>query len=97
MEDPLTFRNRQSVKLSAVSTITNKMLQLYSLASEAQDCINESLSSSNDSDCLSNNLNKAKSCIENILKVLEPELNSHATPTGSDEPEEGGLDKSDFV
>ena len=97
MEDPLTFRNRQSVKPSAVSTITNKMSQLYSLAYKAQVCINESLSSSNDPDYLSFNLNTAKSCIEDILKVLEPELNSHAAPTGNDKPEKGGLDKSDFV
>ena len=94
MKDPLTFRNQQSVKPSAVSTVTNKMSHLYRLAYKAKVCINESLSSSNDPDYLSYNLNTAKSYIEDILKVLEPELNSHAAPTGSDEPEEGGLDKS---
>jgi len=98
MSDSLTFhRNQQSVEPSAVSTVTNKMSQLYSLASKAQVCINESLSRSNDQDYLSYNLNTAKSYIEDILKVLKPELNSHAAPTGNDKPEEDGLDICDFV
>ena len=97
MADSLTFRNQQSVKPSAVSTVTNKMSQLHSLSSKVQVCINEALSKSDDQDYLSYNLNTAKTYIEEILQVLEPELNSHTAPTGNDEPEECGLDKSEFV
>ncbi len=97
MADSLTFRNQQSVKPSAVYTVTNKMSQLHILSSKVKVCIDEALSKSDDKDYLSYNLNTAKTYIENILQVLEPELNSHTAPTGNDEPEEGGLDKSDFV